>query len=245
MILKEVNNFARSSKESIRNYEYQKIKKINPQIIFAALLTQSVSFLFFLFVGRYEKTEQILTNFIGIIALSTTVTLCILSLLGAIFIRKYIVQLYVGNQRARTFLFPIKRSQLFLKKNVAFSTIFVRGVGISLLLSYFIEVPLYILIGEGVKLNLWLLIQSFVIKLTCLLLLLGIVTVSEIVAIRLQSEISTIITTVIGITLVANLSVLGSFNLTMITFLACLITVVMVIAALLKTGYWIDKSEVK
>lgn len=244
MINKKAAKDEQGHKIKIFQYEVKKIKKLLPKIFVIGLVTQTTAFLFFLFIGKYEEHGKLFSSFIGLISLSTTLTICILSIVGAVFIRKLIVHLYIGNQRARMFLFPIKRSQLFLTKNVSFFLIFLLGSIFSLIVSFIFELLLYAIFNDPQSLSMIVFVHSILIKITCCLLLCSIITLSEIVAVRMQSETVTIITAVINIIGVSNIVVLGALNYTILTFILSVFIALIIGMTLITFTQRIEKTEI-
>lgn len=102
-------------------------------------------FMFFSFVGIFDESADTISSFQGIIALSNTVSMCGISIYGAVLLRKELVRFYVGNHRNRTFLFPIDRKELLVKTS-SFYVIILSSFGSALLISFVTEVLLNLIL---------------------------------------------------------------------------------------------------
>lgn len=203
----------------IFRYESSKLHGSGKIIFCVTLFSQFISFLFFYLVGKLEVEDKLLSEFQSILALSTTVTMCVVCLVGAIFLRKNIVQQYIGAHRIRTFLYPIKRSRLFIIKTLAFMNKLLVPFFVGNLLLFALEVLFSYFFrlkdsnGENQILN------GMGICIIYTLFVFSISLCSEIIAIWRQSEITVIITTVVSILIISNLSALGTINYLWITFI--------------------------
>ena len=72
--------------------------------------------------------------------------MCGISIYGAVLLRKELVRFYVGNHRNRTFLFPIDRKELLVKKTSSFYVIILSSFGSALLISFVTEVLLNLIL---------------------------------------------------------------------------------------------------
>ena len=100
--------------------------------------------MFFSFVGIFDESADTISSFQGIIALSNTVSMCGISIYGAVLLRKELVRFYVGNHRNRTFLFRlIERAS---RKNKFFYVIILSSFGSALLISFVTEVLLNLIL---------------------------------------------------------------------------------------------------
>ena len=111
------------SKLNVYRYELDKIKNVWFKVFLITLVIQMLFFMFFSFVGIFDESADTISSFQGIIALSNTVSMCGISIYGAVLLRKELVRFYVGNHRNRTFLFPIDRKELLVKKTSSFYVI--------------------------------------------------------------------------------------------------------------------------
>lgn len=109
---------------NIFKYELSKIKNAWLKVFLITTVIQLLSFMFFSVVGKLDGSADTISSFQGIIALSTTVSMCGISIYGAVLMRKELVIFYVGDQRNRTFLFPVDRKVLLVKKPAPFSPLF-------------------------------------------------------------------------------------------------------------------------
>ena len=108
-------NMISDSKLNVYRYELDKIKNVWFKSFLNYTGNPNVIFMFFSFVGIFDESADTISSFQGIIALSNTVSMCGISIYGAVLLRKELVRFYVGNHRNRTFLFPIDRKELLVK----------------------------------------------------------------------------------------------------------------------------------
>ena len=100
-------NMISDSKLNVYRYELDKIKNVWFKVFLITLVIQMLFFMFFSFVGIFDESADTISSFQGIIALSNTVSMCGISIYGAVLLRKELVRFYVGNHRNRTFLFRL------------------------------------------------------------------------------------------------------------------------------------------
>lgn len=134
------------SKLNVYRYELDKIKNVWFKVFLITLVIQMLFFMFFSFVGIFDESADTISSFQGIIALSNTVSMCGISIYGAVLLRKELVRFYVGNHRNRTFLFPIDRKELLVKKTSSFYVIILSSFGSALLISFVTEVLLNLIL---------------------------------------------------------------------------------------------------
>lgn len=210
-------------------FELNRLHGIFIPFFLATLGCQLSFFLFFYTVGRLEESDLLLTNFQPILALSTTITLCVLSVFGAIFIRKVIGRLYIGDSRYRIFLFPVKRSKLLRLKIGSFLYLSVSAFFLGLMAALVGELLLSYVLQMG-SINIFRQIGCAIV--TCLIftiLIFCLLGVSIVMAIRLQSEIATIITVLVSMLLVSNVSAISTIHHPLATFIFCMIFGILVI----------------
>ena len=132
------------SKLNVYRYELDKIKNVWFKVFLITLVIQMLFFMFFSFVGIFDESADTISSFQGIIALSNTVSMCGISIYGAVLLRKELVRFYVGNHRNRTFLFRlIERAS---RKNKFFYVIILSSFGSALLISFVTEVLLNLIL---------------------------------------------------------------------------------------------------
>ena len=110
------------SKLNVYRYELDKIKMFGLKVFLITLVIQML-FLCFLICGIFDESADTISSFQGIIALSNTVSMCGISIYGAVLLRKELVRFYVGNHRNRTFLFRLierasRKKQVLLRNNL-------------------------------------------------------------------------------------------------------------------------------
>lgn len=208
---------------NIFKYELSKIKNAWLKVFLITMVIQLLSFMFFSVVGKLEGSADTISSFQGIIALSTTVSMCGISIYGAVLMRKELVMFYVGDQRNRTFLFPVDRKVLLVKKTSSFFTIILTGFGSALFVSFFTEIVLNLFLKfESSNWFFEMYIGFFMIAINCSLVYL-ILILSEIISIWKQSEISTIITAVVLMLMFSNFSAMGLMNFPELTLVSSVI----------------------
>ena len=214
------------SKLNVYRYELDKIKNVWFKVFLITLVIQMLFFMFFSFVGIFDESADTISSFQGIIALSNTVSMCGISIYGAVLLRKELVRFYVGNHRNRTFLFPIDRKELLVKKTSSFYVIILSSFGSALLISFVTEVLLNLILKFHSS-NLFFEIYLGLITIVILIL-------SEIISIWKQSEIASIITSVVLMLIYSNFSAMGLMNFPTITFLFSTIMGLMLVWLFLK-----------
>ena len=200
------------SKLNVYRYELDKIKNVWFKVFLITLVIQMLFFMFFSFVGIFDESADTISSFQGIIALSNTVSMCGISIYGAVLLRKELVRFYVGNHRNRTFLFPIDRKELLVKKTSSFYVILKFHSS-----NLFFEIYL-----------------GLITIVTSCSLLFVILILSEIISIWKQSEIASIITSVVLMLIYSNFSAMGLMNFPTITFLFSTIMGLMLVWLFLK-----------
>lgn len=82
------------------------------------LIVNFLSLVFFSLVGRFEpvETNSILTNPIGVVTLSMTVTVSVAIIYGVVLFNRLLLKYYIKNDRERIYLFPEGRTTIFLSK---------------------------------------------------------------------------------------------------------------------------------
>jgi hypothetical protein len=197
---------------TIFTYEKSKSTKVFLYIMLTTLFSQISSFLFFGLVGKLETEEVFLNDFQTVFALSSTITMCVLSILGTVFIRKKVTQLYIGNQRYRTFLFPIKRSKLFIMKMAAFLFMAAAGVFLGMFSGLLLSVCLNVLLQLNTGTLFSQCFSGLVICLAVMLLTVSVIAFSAVVAIWRQSETAAIVASVLSVLVVSNLFAVGAIG---------------------------------
>lgn len=212
------------SKLNVYRYELDKIKNVWFKVFLITLVIQMLFFMFFSFVGVFDESADTISSFQGIIALSNTVSMCGISIYGAVLLRKELVRFYVGNHRNRTFLFPIDRKELLVKKTSSFYVIILSSFGSALLISFVTEVLLNLILKFHSSNLFFEIYLGFITIVTSCSLLFVILILSEIISIWKQSEIASIITSVVLMLIYSNFSAMGLMNFPTITFLFPTIT---------------------
>ena len=103
-------------------FEYNKIKKYNKVVIIATSIVQLLFLYFFTIVGRFEAptADNILNKYSAVVGLASTITICSLTIYGTIVINSFIVCNFIGDSRARTYLYPGGRNKLYYRKTITF-----------------------------------------------------------------------------------------------------------------------------
>lgn len=232
-------------KKNLFNYEFEKSKKYFLRFTLITILSQLLTFTFFSMIGRFETDDAVLGDFHSIHGLASTATMCVITVVAAVFLRSAVVKKYIGNEQIRTYLYPIKRSKLFLSKLLSFSLIMVLGILLGEVFSLIIEFQ----IGKKFQLSNFSigkeLIPSLAVCILCCLFTLSIVFVSCQVGIKLQSEVSTVITAVIGVVILSNISALGAISYLWITL--CIGFLLLFVSSILirTTGKNVDNKEIR
>ncbi|MEB2300363.1 hypothetical protein LAV72_12130 [Lysinibacillus xylanilyticus] len=224
------------------HFETSKMKKIIFPTFVLTLLSQLIFTYFFVIVGRFDG-DDILTSYPAIISLASTITMCIISVYGAVAISRYIVNNYVGDNRNRVFLYPIKRSRLYLIKNIVFGCIFGLSQFVALLLVnsiFFIGETIFPILDKPIK-SYWL--DFIFVAVVCVLLTLSIVLFSSFIGIYFASTMYTVITCIISIVVVANVSALSLINYQFAASLGALCVLLAMMPILRNVSKRIDKSE--
>lgn len=108
--------------QSSFKYEVRKMKKVFNKLFLWILIVQIFSLIFFTIVGKFEvnDSDDILQNGKGIITLSITVTLTVVTIYAVMLINRVLIIRYIGNFRERTYAYPTGRDQMFRAKIYAF-----------------------------------------------------------------------------------------------------------------------------
>lgn len=227
-------NMISDSKLNVYRYELDKIKNGWFKVFLITLVIQMLFFMFFSFVGIFDESADTISSFQGIIALSNTVSMCGISIYGAVLLRKELVRFYVGNHRNRTFLFPIDRKELLVKKTSSFYVIILSSFGSALLISFVTEVLLNLILKFHSSNLFFEIYLGLITIVTSCSLLFVILILSEIISIWKQSEIASIITSVVLMLIYSNFSAMGLMNFPTITFLFSTIMGLMLVWLFLK-----------
>lgn len=211
-------------------YEFKKIKKNRWPLLLITVALQFISFSFFCIVAKFDKSDDIIATFNGVLALSTTISVCGIAIFSSIILRKDLVRFYIGEHRNRIFLFPVDRKELFQKKtNAALAIILLSFGSASLIFIGGIILMNYILKLESSGIINEILVGIITIIVSCLVLYI-ILVLSEMLAIWKQSEITMIVSTVVLMLLFSNILAIGlmSFPIVTIIFLSLLASAVRV-----------------
>ena len=143
--------------------------------------------------------------------------MCGISIYGAVLLRKELVRFYVGNHRNRTFLFRLIEKAS--RKNKFFYVIILSSFGSALLISFVTEVLLNLILKFHSSNLFFEIYLGLITIVTSCSLLFVILILSEIISIWKQSEIASIITSVVLMLIYSNFSAMGLMNFPTITFL--------------------------
>lgn len=234
IMMNKRENMISDSKLNVYRYELDKIKNVWFKVFLITLVIQMLFFMFFSFVGIFDESADTISSFQGIIALSNTVSMCGISIYGAVLLRKELVRFYVGNHRNRTFLFPIDRKELLVKKTSSFYVIILSSFGSALLISFVTEVLLNLILKFHSSNLFFEIYLGLITIVTSCSLLFVILILSEIISIWKQSEIASIITSVVLMLIYSNFSAMGLMNFPTITFLFSTIMGLMLVWLFLK-----------
>lgn len=192
--------------QSSFRYEVGKMKKVFKNLFLWILIVQILSLIFFTIVGKFEvdDMDDILQNGKGIITLSITITLSVVTIYAVMLINRVIIKRYIGNFRERTYTYATGRDQMFRAKIYAF------------IYKYMIVFVIYTLLINTVF-YLFCIITSFIkfttpvyvflpnIVLLSVLVSITIILISGICGIYYQSTNICLITSIILIALIGNL----------------------------------------
>lgn len=128
--------------ETSFHYEVENMKKDFKYFYVLASIIQVISLLFFTIIGKTETedTNSILQDMKGIMTLSLTITLCIITIYAVMFLNKQFVRRYIGNHRERTYTYPTGRNEMMKNKIYAFFWQYVQAFVLS---SLFINIVFY------------------------------------------------------------------------------------------------------
>ncbi|MGE7943439.1 hypothetical protein ACQKNB_15270 [Lysinibacillus xylanilyticus] len=227
------------------HFEVSKMKKIILPTFTLTFLSQLIFTYFFVIVGKFEENDvdDILTSYPAILSLASTITMCIISVYGAVAISRHIVKNYVGDNRNRVFLFPIKRSRLYLIKNIVFGCILGLSQFVALLLVnliFSIGETIFPILGKPIK-SYW--VDFIFVAVVCVLLTLSIVLFSSFIGIYFSSTMYTVITSIISIVVLANVSALSLINFQFAASIGASCVLLAMLPILRYVGKRIDESE--
>ena len=233
-----------------RNYEFEsnQLKRKRIAIFLIALFTQLISLYFFTIIGRFDTSESddILKNYLTLSGLASTICMCILVVYGSIIVNRFLVKNYIGEDKARFYLYPLGRSKVFYTKVKVFCGIFFlfQFLGMSLANAIFIitETLFPILITPNPALT--YLIPFLIASTSTVILTISLIFISSIFGIFLNSNVATIIAGIILVVIFGNTLAMAFASNLLITLAS---SIIMAIIA----GFWIkitatniDKDEV-
>lgn len=237
-------NIINGTEVNIFKYEITKLKSTWFKVFLITIVIQLISFIFFSIVGKFDGSYDTISTFQGIIALSNTVSMSGISIYGAVILRKELVRFYIGEQRNRTFLFPVDRKDLLVKKTSSFFVIILTSFGSAFLVSFVIEIVLNLFLkfdSSNVFFELYL---GFATIATSCSLLFLILILSEMISIWKQSEIATIIMSVALMLMFSNFSAMGLMNLPTVIFVSSVLMGLMFAWFFLEFSKSLNKMEV-
>lgn len=237
-------NVINDAEVNIFKYEISKIKSIWSKVFLITIMIQLLSFMFFSIVGKFDGSSDTISSFQGIIALSNTVSMCGISIYGAVLLRKELVRFYIGDQRNRTFLFPVDRKDLIIKRTSSFFTIILTSFSSALFVSFIVEVVLNLFLKfDSSNISFEMSLGFVAIATSCSLLFL-ILILSEIISIWKQSEIATVITAVVLMLMFSNFSAMGLMNFPTATFVSSVMMVLLFAWIFIEFSKTLNKMEV-
>ena len=225
-------------------YELNKTKLYLKNIFLWILIAQILSLIFFTMIGKFEKTDtdMILQSSKGIITLSSTVTLTILTIYVTIILNKMLVVRYIGNFRERTYIYPSGRDTMFRNKLYAILYRYIsRFIFIMLIVNF-----VYYFLFEGTNIFskpisiVGISFDVFNIVVLSALVSITILLLSIILGTRFQSINISLITSIVLIAIIGNV-VANSFVLNVITIL--LINICICIADYVIIKYLLNKIK--
>lgn len=100
------------------SYEFWKQAPHFRVLFWTNLIVNFLSLVFFSLVGCFEPVEKnsILTNPIGVVTLSMTITVSVAIIYGVVLFNRLLLKYYIKNDRERIYLFPEGRTTIFLSK---------------------------------------------------------------------------------------------------------------------------------
>lgn len=227
-------------------YEQNKAKKYCKTIFIITIITQLIFLYFFTVVGKLDSSDSdvILKKYDSIIGLSSSITICVLTIYGAIISTRLIVCHFIGNSRIRVYLYPEGRGKLYKRKTYAFAILYVSmvliGGAISNVIYFISEKILPIAQGNILKSGFTLIISPFIVS----ILSIAIIIVSCIVGIYFSSKVATIVASIIFIASISNLIAVSFMNFRyMVLFVAIIISLLVCISINI-VGHKIDNDEV-
>lgn len=227
----------------LMKFESKKLVKSSWIVMIASFVTQFSFLIFFALIGQLDSSssDEILKNVVGVGAISSTITLSIISIYAAVLMNHSIVENYTGEARVRLYSFPSGRGILFKSKVVAFinRVIFPELIGLFLANAFFwVGTLVGIFKSDGSVLNSALLLLLLTVVTT--LITLSIVLLSVILGIRFSSTQITLVSVIIMIAILGNL-IAHSLSSTLI--LSSFVAVVLVLFSLIITWRWSAKIE--
>lgn len=209
-----------TDKKRLFNYELNKTKKIFFILALSTILLQLIFFIFFSLIGKFESDgDDLLRNFQTIHSLSSTITMSTIALIASIIIRPIVAKPYMKNSITRTFLYPVKRSDLFLAKFFSCSVMIFCASFLGFCISLIFQIVIGILIKvNNIPLNQGIFISFMDIVSSCMLVLV-VVCVTQLIGIKYQSEVAIIVAATVGIVLLGNVSAMGLINYSFITMI--------------------------
>ncbi|MEE8824678.1 hypothetical protein LASUN_26740 [Lentilactobacillus sunkii] len=214
----------------IVKHEFDSMQHRIIPLFLSSVLTQCTFLFFFSFVGKFDKPDSgsILTGYSGIVGLSGTVTMCVVSVYGAVWASKAIVQSYTGFGKNQTFLLPIKRSILFYSKLLALCLIVgsAEFIGMLLACATFIVSNILLDLVIGSLLEYWLLSIQISIIMVCVSV--SVILISIFVGIYRSSSAATLICSVILVVVASNAIALLSTSYTSLMVIFAILLVLIV-----------------
>lgn len=229
-------------------FELNKVKKSSLIILISTIAVQLVALYFFTIIGRFEPSteDDILKNYSGLMSLATTITMCILTVCGTVFVNRVIVVNYIGDNRMRLYLYPDGKAPLYYTKNVtvivAFGLAHLLGILVSNVI-YIITETLFPILNSNIPVVKY--IDSFlIVPIIATVLTISMILGTSIIGIIFASPVAAVVFGIICVSCLGNLLAICFSSYLPLVLVSSLIIMIIVFLAIMLMGKRINREDV-
>jgi hypothetical protein len=192
------------------------IQIVRPLVLITTC-SQLFALLFFSLVGKFEGVgeDTFLKESESIFSLASTITMCIIGIMGAIYISKFVVVHYLSPAKERTFLFPVSRKKLYQNKIQAFAWLFLLTTSVSMILANILFLPINSLLNIF-DFNFVVLFRAMLLPIACACIAFAVVLLSQLVGLKKESQLMVLVSAITLVVVVANVVAISFINFPMI-----------------------------
>ncbi len=227
-------------------FEFNKLKRHIKGVLIWTAVVQLSGLYFFALVGRFDQgdSDHLLTQYPAVIGLASTVTMCIIGVYGAIISSKSVIRDYIGQNKIRIFLLPVRRRTLLVNKLLALVVLLVLGEFLGVLISdtiFTMSELIQPLVGDRLLPHILTFLQASFVSTG---MMVSVVLFASLFGVWRSSAVSTIVAGVTLVILVSNMMamLLISSGLSAVLITGIVLTLGMVSCQIM--GNAIEKKEV-